>query len=76
MCAMEQILESGCVLFWDRKRLTFVLLEKLKAEEKNNEKINPAVKKIIWHPDFPIRLANLLNARQYWYQPLSAVIEK
>ena len=25
LCAMEQILESDCVLFWDRQRLTPVL---------------------------------------------------
>jgi len=38
-----------------------MVLKRLEAEKKNNERINPAVKKIIRRPDFPERLFGLMQ---------------
>jgi len=37
------------------------VLEKLQAEKKNDERVSPAVKKIIRQPDLPAKLTKLLN---------------
>ena len=59
---MEIVLD-GCSTLAERfeKIDSRMVLEKLEAEKKNNEKISPEVKKIIRRPDFPERLANLLE---------------
>ena len=38
-----------------------LVLEKLQAEKKNDERVSPVVKKIIRQPDLPEKLAKLLN---------------
>ena len=62
-----EVILNGCSTLEERfeKIDSRMVLEKLKAEEKNNEKISPVVKKIIRRPDLPVRLAKLLNAQQY-----------
>ena len=38
-----------------------LVLEKLQAEKKNDERVSPVVKKIIRQPDLPAKLTKLLN---------------
>jgi hypothetical protein len=61
------IILNGCNTLEERfeKIDSRMVLENLAAEKKNNERINPEVKKIIRRPDLPERLAILLNAQQY-----------
>lgn len=63
---MEIILD-GCNTLEERfeKIDSRMVLERLDAEKKHNERISPAVKKIIRRPDLPERLAGLMNAQQY-----------
>lgn len=62
-----EIILDGCKTLEERfeKIDSRMVLERLEAEKKNNERVNPAVKKIIRRPDLPERLASLMNARQY-----------
>ena len=59
-----EIILDGCSTLAERfeKIDSRMVLEKLEAEKKNNERISPEVKKIIRRPDLPERLAILLNA--------------
>jgi len=59
-----EIILDGCNTLEERfeKIDSRMVLERLKAEKKSNERICPEVKKIIRRPDFPERLAILLNA--------------
>lgn len=49
-----------------KRKKSGMVLDKLEAEKKNNERISPDVKKIIRRPDFPERLApkSLLSRRK------------
>lgn len=62
-----KIILDGCNTLEERfeKIDSRMVLEKLDVEKKNNERISPAVKKIIRRPDLPERLATLMNAWQY-----------
>jgi len=62
-----EIIIDGCNTLEERfeKIDSRMVLESLAVEKKNNERINPEVKKIIRRPDLPERLAILLNAQQY-----------
>jgi len=59
-----EIILDGCSTLAERfeKIDSRMVLEKLEAEKKNNERISPEVKKIIRRPDLPERLATLLHA--------------
>jgi hypothetical protein len=58
-----EIILDGCNTLEERfeKIDSRMVLERLEAEKRNNERISPAVKKIIRRPDLPERLAILLN---------------
>jgi len=60
-----EIILDGCSSLEERfeKIDSRMVLEKLEAEKKNNERISPEVKNIIRRPDLPERLAVLLHAR-------------
>ena len=60
-----EIMLDGCNTLEERfeKIDSRMVLKKLDAEKKNNERISPEVKKIIRRPDLPERLAILLNER-------------
>ena len=62
-----EIILDGCTTLEERfeKIDSRMVLERLDAEKKNNERISPEVKKIIRRPDLPERLTILLNAQQY-----------
>lgn len=56
------ILDSGNTLEERFEKIdSRLVLEKLHAEKKNDERVCPAVKKIIRQPDLPARLTKLLN---------------
>jgi hypothetical protein len=57
------IILDGCNTLEERfeKIDSKMVLKRLEAEKKNNERINPVVKKIIRRPDFPERLAGLMQ---------------
>jgi len=57
-----EIILDGCTTLEERfeKIDSRMVLERLEAEKKNNERISPEVKKIIRHPDLPERLALIL----------------
>ena len=59
-----EIILDGCNTLEERfeKIDSRMVLERLEAEKKNNERISPEVRKIIRRPDLPERLAILLNA--------------
>jgi hypothetical protein len=58
-----EIILDGCNTLEERfeKIDSGMVLERLAAENKNNQRISPEVKKIIRRPDLPERLAILLN---------------
>ena len=60
-----EIILDGCNTLEERfeKIDSRMVLKKLDAEKKNNERISPEVNKIIQRLDLPERLAILLNAR-------------
>ena len=49
-----------------------MVIEKLKAEQNKNERINPEIKKIIRFPNLPERMIALVARQQYQQQPLFA----
>jgi hypothetical protein len=57
------IILDGCNTLEERfeKIDSRMVFEKLHADKKNEERISPAVKKIIRHSDLPVRLARLLK---------------
>ena len=59
-----KIILDGCNTLEERfeKIDSRMVLDKLEAEKKNNERISPEVKKIIRRPDLPERLATLMTA--------------
>ena len=59
-----KIILDGCNTLEERfeKIDSRMVLKRLDAEEKNNERINPVVKKIIRRPDFQERLAFLMRS--------------
>jgi len=57
------IILDGCNTLKERfeKIDSRLVLEKLQAEKKNDERVSPVVKKIIRQPDLPAKLTKLLN---------------
>jgi len=58
-----RVILDGCNTLEERfeKIDSRLVIEKLQAEKKNDESISPVVKKIIRHPELPVRLTKLLN---------------
>jgi hypothetical protein len=58
-----EIILDGCKTLEERfgKIDSRLVLEKLLAEKKNDERVSPVVKKIIRHPDLPTKLTKLLG---------------
>jgi hypothetical protein len=58
-----EIILDGCNSLEERfeKIDSRLVLEKLQAEKRNDERISPVVKKIIRQPDLPAKLTELLN---------------
>jgi hypothetical protein len=58
-----QIILDGCNTLEERfgKIDSRLVLEKLLAEKKNDERVSPVIKKIIGHPDLPAKLTKLLG---------------
>lgn len=58
-----EIILDGCNTLEERfeKIDSRLVLEKLQAEKKNDERVSPVVKKIIRQPDLPEKLTKLLN---------------
>jgi hypothetical protein len=58
-----EIILDGCDTLEERfaKIDSQLVLEKLQAEKKNDERVSPVVKKIIRHPDLPAKLTKLLS---------------
>jgi hypothetical protein len=58
-----EIILDGCNTLEERfeKIDSRLVLEKLQAEKRNDERISPVVKKIIRQPDLPAKLTELLN---------------
>ena len=61
------IILDGCSTLEERfARIdSCMVVEKLKAEQKKQQRISPEMKKIIQRPDLPERLVSLLAAQQY-----------
>jgi hypothetical protein len=58
-----EVILDGCNTLEERfERIdSRLVLEKLQAEKKNDESVSPVVKKIIRHPELPVRLTKLLS---------------